>query len=105
MKSNLPQMSATLVRILLTYVMVFACAQAQEITSSKGYLQNTKGDIVRSYKSQDCVRTGEWASDIGMLEGCDGVVLLMSKLSMPSAISARHYILVPQGLLSLPCEK
>ena len=80
MKSNLPQMSATFAKVLLTYVMVFACAQAQEITTSKGYLGNSKGDIVRSVKSQDCVRTSDWAAETTMLEGCNGVVLLMSTM-------------------------
>ena len=54
MKSVLNTMGlSTLVAV---FGFAFSAAQAQEITETKGYLQNKSGSVIRTKISKNCVR-------------------------------------------------
>ena len=65
---------SSLAGILTSSLLVAVVTQARADDGSPGYVENTRGNIVRS-GSGDCVHTGYWKSEMANIVGCDGVTL------------------------------
>jgi len=65
---------SSLAGILTSSLLVVVITQARADDGSPGYVENTRGNIVRS-GSGECVHTGYWKSEMATIVGCDGVTL------------------------------
>ena len=65
---------SSLAGILTSSLLVAAATQSRADDGSPGYVENTRGNIVRS-GSGECVHTGYWKSEMANIVGCDGVTL------------------------------
>lgn len=65
---------SSLAGILTSSILVAAVTQVRAEDGSPGYVENTRGNIVRS-GSGECVHTGYWKQEMANIVGCDGVTL------------------------------
>ncbi len=78
MKSIVSGFSASFSIVVTALGFICAGVHAQEITASKGYVEDKSGTVVRSGKSRGCVHSRNWTVEMERIEGCDGVVLAVT---------------------------